>query len=136
MLSWLKSNPKITTPLPPPAEVDGGVKPYVHRMMRDWAPWGKVMDGTGNASPIYWTWIGDTRARADFITMTDGDGNPMRDTHGQVFRRRLEPHEDPMVVAMRWARAVRSAVRGPDGMSGFQGPMNWPKINIKTAAPV
>jgi len=136
MLSWLKSEAKVTPPPPPQAEPDGGVKPHVHGMMRDWAPWGKVGDGTGNASPVYWQWFGDVKAKADFITMTDGDGNPMRNTHGEIFQRRLDPHEDPQVVAMRWARAVRSAVRGPEGLSGFQGPMNWPRINIKTAAPV
>ena len=136
MLSWLKSDPKVSPPPPPQAEPDGGVRPHVYSMNRDWAPWGKVSDGTGNASPIYWTVVGNVKARADFITMTDGDGNPMRNTHGEIFRRRLEPHEDPMIVAMRWARAVRSAVRGPEGLSGFQGPMSWLRINIKTAAPV
>jgi len=136
MLSWLKSDPKVTPPPPPQAEPDGGVKPHIHSMVRDWAPWGKVADGTGSASPIYWTVVGDVKAGCDFITMTDGDGNPMRGVDGRLFRRRLEPNEDPQMVAMRWARAVRASIRGPEGLSGFQGPMIWPRINIKTAAPV
>src|SRR5262249_33358584 len=117
-------------------EPDGGVKPYVHGMMRDWAPWGRVSEGPGSASMIYWTWTGNVKAKADFITMTDGDGNPMRNIHGEIFRRRLEPHEDPQMVAIRESPRVRAAVRGPEGLRGFGGSLTWPKINARTACPV
>jgi hypothetical protein len=66
------------------------------------------------------------------VIMTDADGNPAGAETGKTFSRRLGPGEDPVGVACRMTRDLRTAFRsGSDRKDGFEyGRLNYPKIYV------
>ena len=69
------------------------------------------------------------------VTLTDRDGNPVRDEHGKLYTRKLGPptnaHVDAGIAAGFLTKEFRLAMRGgrPAGFSGggggFSGPLNY-----------
>lgn len=65
----------------------------------------------------------------DVVTLTDLAGEPVRDDSGRTYTKKLEPLEDAHLIAGRLTKQFRKAIRG-DNKSGFDGPLNYPKLGI------
>ena len=50
----------------------------------------------------------------DVLTMTDGDGKPFRGRTGDLVTHRLQPGEDPTIIAKRLTLSIYRTVRGDD----------------------
>jgi uncharacterized protein YxjI len=50
----------------------------------------------------------------DTVTLTDAAGVPVKNVHGKVYSRKLNPDESPVVIARRLTKEFHSARRGKD----------------------
>jgi hypothetical protein len=63
--------------------------------------------------------IGYYVLEGDVLTMTDGDGVPVRRRHGgDVYKHTLQDGEDPAVIAKRLTLSIYRMARGDD-LGGF-----------------
>ena len=86
----------------------------------------------GRNAEAYFTFVDDV------VTVTDKNGQHVRDDHGKIYSRKLEPpHNTQLDAELNAGRLFRdfiSAMRGnssPRGFSGggggFSGPINYPR---------
>jgi hypothetical protein len=65
------------------------------------------------------------------VTMTCPKGEPAIDETGKTYTHKLEPSDNPRVIAGRLTKQLRSALRGNSaGPSNFNGPINYPRSGI------
>ena len=62
------------------------------------------------------------------LTMTDGEGVPMRNANGDLYTHKLGPGENPRSMARVLTKEVRAAVHGYSALSGpKREPLVYPK---------
>jgi hypothetical protein len=61
------------------------------------------------------------------VTLTDHDGNPVRDGEGRTYTEKLEPSGDARAVAGRLTKRLRAVLRGesPDAPERVSKPLNY-----------
>ncbi len=59
------------------------------------------------------------------LTMTDGEGTPVRGRSGERITQKIQAGEDPSVIAKRLTMRIYRMARG-DGMAWFNRPLNYP----------
>jgi hypothetical protein len=65
------------------------------------------------------------------VTLTDRQGNPVRDQHGKLYTKKIANGDSARTIAARMTKDFRSMLRGKDGrVSGFTGPIVYPKFGI------
>ena len=62
------------------------------------------------------------------LTMTDGNGDPVRNTSGDKETHRLQDGEDPDYIAKRRAVKIHRQLRKND--NGFGRPLRYPPLGI------
>lgn len=63
------------------------------------------------------------------LTMTDGEGTPVRKPHnGDFYRHKLRPDDNPRAIAGVLTREIRLAAHG--GMEGFNRPLTYRNFGI------
>jgi hypothetical protein len=62
----------------------------------------------------------------NLLTMTDGEGTPVRGRSGERITHKLEAGEDAGTIAKRLTMKIYRQVRG-DGLSGFNRRLAYPK---------
>jgi hypothetical protein len=63
----------------------------------------------------------------DTVTLTDRNGEPAHDSDGRRYSQKLEPGENPKQIAGRLTRKLRDSLRGRDNVTGFDGPISYPR---------
>jgi hypothetical protein len=62
------------------------------------------------------------------VTLTNHIGSPVRDHDGRTYSKKLEPGEDPYIIAGRLTKEFRRARRGDKHhVEGFSGPLTYPR---------
>jgi hypothetical protein len=65
------------------------------------------------------------------LTMTDGDGKPVRRRHsGDVYRHELKDGDDPVAIAKRLTLAIWRSNTGGDASGGFNRRLHYPDIGL------
>jgi hypothetical protein len=65
------------------------------------------------------------------VTLTDRNGNAVKDQHGKSYSRKISDGETARAVAVRLTKDLRSILRGKDGrVNGFDRPIRYPKGNF------
>jgi hypothetical protein len=72
--------------------------------------------------------VGYYVVEGNLLTMTYGDGKPFRGRSGEKITHKLNPGDDPTVIAKRLTLQIHRASRG-DGMN-FNRPLVYPKIGL------
>jgi hypothetical protein len=80
-------------------------------------------DDPGQVTNGYYTLDGQV------LTMTDGDGRPVRRGNGEQYIHRLQEGEGAAAVARRLTREVRTMARG-ETVSGFHRKLNYSSDGI------
>ena len=65
----------------------------------------------------------------DLLTMTDGEGTPVRGRSGEKITHKLQAGEIPQLIAERLTMKIYRMVRG-DGMAGFNRPLSYPRADV------
>jgi hypothetical protein len=67
----------------------------------------------------------------DVVTLTDRQGNPVRDQHGKAYTRKIANGDSPKTIAARLTKDFRLMLRGKDGrVNGFDRPIRYPKLVV------
>jgi hypothetical protein len=75
--------------------------------------------------------IGFYLLEGDVLTMTDGDGKPVRRRYsGEVYRHNLVFGDDPDVIAKRLTVAIWRNNTGGDASGGFNRRLSYPDIGV------
>jgi hypothetical protein len=73
--------------------------------------------------------IGYYLLEGDRLTMTDGEGGPVRGKSGERITHKLEAGEDAAIIAKRLTMKIYRMVWG-DGMAGFNRPLHYRPLGI------
>jgi hypothetical protein len=92
-------------------------KPEVYRVIVQIRP--RAGDDPGQVTNGYYTLDGQV------LTMTDGDGRPVRRRNGEQYIHRLQEGEGAAAVARRLTREVRLMARGETGVAGFHRKLRY-----------
>jgi hypothetical protein len=83
------------------------------------------------ADPAGRATIGFYVLEGDVLTMTDGDGRPVRRRYsGEVYRHDLVAGDDPDVIAKRLTLAIWRSNTDGDASGGFNRPLSYPDIGV------
>ena len=63
------------------------------------------------------------------LTMTYGDGKSFIGRSGEKITHKLQPDDDPRVIAKRLTLRIHRASRG-DGMADFNRPLVYPRSGV------
>lgn len=73
--------------------------------------------------------IGYYVIEGDVLTMTDGNGVPVRRRYGgEVYRQKLESGDNPVVIAKRLTLSIWRSNTGGDASGGFNRPLSYPPL--------
>jgi hypothetical protein len=65
------------------------------------------------------------------LTMTDGDGKPVRRRYsGEVYQQKLQEGDDPVVIAKRLTLAIWRSNTGGDASGGFNRRLRYPDFGV------
>jgi hypothetical protein len=73
--------------------------------------------------------IGYYKLEGDLLTMTDGNGTPIRRRSGDLVKQKLQPGDDAVLIAKRLTMSIYRMARG-DGVEGFNRPLSYPKSGL------
>jgi hypothetical protein len=59
------------------------------------------------------------------VTLTDHRGNAVKNTHGKVYAKKIEPSDNPLIIARRMTKDFYLARRNRDS---FSKPINYPPL--------
>ena len=63
------------------------------------------------------------------VTLTNHLGIPVRDSDGRTYSKKLEPEQDPHMIAGRLTREFRRVRRGEKNeIKGFSGPIHYQRL--------
>jgi hypothetical protein len=83
------------------------------------------------ADPAGRATVGFYVLEGDVLTMTDGDGKPVRRRYsGEVYKQKLAEGDDPSVIAKRLTLSIWRSNTGGDASGGFNRRLNYPPIGI------
>jgi hypothetical protein len=71
--------------------------------------------------------FGYYKVENDTVIMTDKDGNPAGLETGKTWSRRLKPGDSAHVIAVNLTKDLRNEFKGGQSVSGFSGPIPYPK---------
>ena len=75
--------------------------------------------------------IGYYVLEGDVLTMTDGNGVPVRRRYGgDLYRHTLQEGEDPSVIAKRLTLSVWRTNTGGDALGGFNRRLAYPNLSV------
>ena len=82
-------------------------------------------DDPGRATIGYYVLEGDV------LTMTDGDGVPVRRRYGgELYKQTLQEGDNPSVIAGRMTLAIWRTNTGGDGRGGFNRRLSYPPLGV------
>lgn len=74
------------------------------------------------------------KLEGELLTMTDGDGTPMRKPNGDFYTHKLRAGENHNIIArvltMEVWRMVHGKTKGDTSGTGFNRPLNYPSSGV------
>jgi hypothetical protein len=83
------------------------------------------------ADPAGRAFVGYYVLDGDVLTMTDGEGKPMRRCYsGEVYKQKLAEGDDPVLIAKHLTMSIWRSNTGGDASGGFNRPLVYPNIGV------